>query len=56
MNTSSDSYKLGFTDYQEGREIDLTGIVGKAEHEYLAGYQDALEQDALELRGANDHA
>tara|TARA_R110000868_G_scaffold285417_1_gene545900 strand:- start:348 stop:512 length:165 start_codon:yes stop_codon:yes gene_type:complete len=54
MKTSSQSFKIGFTDYQEGREADATGI--ESPLDYFAGYRDAMEQDAMEFDGANDHA
>lgn len=51
MNTSS--FKIGFTDYQEGREPNADGI--ESPLDYFAGYRDAMEQDELEFSGANDH-
>jgi len=54
MNTSSKSYKIGFSDYQECRLKDVNGIENA--EEYDAGYRDAMEQDEMQFNGANDHA
>ena len=54
MNTSSKSFKVGFNDYCEGRDIDTDGV--ESVDEYMAGYKDGQEQDALAFAGANDHA
>lgn len=54
MNTSSKSYKIGFSDYHDQNAPDTDGI--DCPKEYLAGYKDAQEQDALAFDGANDHA
>ena len=54
MNTSSKSFKIGFSDYCERRAADTSGI--ESAEDYMDGYQDAQEQDELAFSGANEHA
>jgi hypothetical protein len=54
MNTTNKDFKLGFDDGIENQPMNFDGIADRAE--YLRGYRDAQEQDALAFAGANDHA
>lgn len=54
MNTSSRDFKLGFNDAFEGQPVNFDGIEDRAE--YMRGYNDELDQEALLSAGSNDHA
>lgn len=54
MDTASKSFKIGFSDYFDQSPPDAAGVDSATE--YMAGYQDAIEQDELAFRGSNDHA
>ena len=53
MNTSSKYFKIGYSDYFDQQPPNTDGI--ESPDEYMAGYKDAQEQDAMAFSGANDH-